>query len=174
MSEIVDSVVMPGVQGGPLMHVIAAKAVAFGEALRPTFATYTRQVQSNAARLAQLMEKRDFNLISSGTDNHLMLIDLHNKNVTGRDAENALERAGITLNKNMVLFDDRSPFVTSGIRIGTAAITSRGFREDDMEFIATKIDAIISDIENENLQEKTRQEVKEYCTRFPLYTELED
>ncbi|MBR9975583.1 MAG: serine hydroxymethyltransferase [Bacteroidetes bacterium] len=174
MSEIIDSVVMPGIQGGPLMHVIAAKAVAFGEALQPTFLAYQKQVKANAAQLAELMVERGFNLISSGTDNHLMLIDLHNKNVSGKEAENAMEAAGITLNKNMVPFDDRSPFVTSGIRIGTAAITTRGFRENDMRFVADMIDTVISNVGDTAVQEDVRGKVKEYCTKFPLYTELTD
>jgi glycine hydroxymethyltransferase len=174
MSEILDSVVMPGIQGGPLMHIIAAKAVAFGEALQPPYATYTRQVKANAARLAELLVAQDFNLISGGTDNHLMLIDLHNKEVTGKEAEAAMERAGITLNKNMVPFDDRSPFVTSGIRIGTAAITTRGFRESDMEFVAEMIGTVIANIGNESKLDSIRDSVREYCTRFPLYTELLD
>ncbi len=174
MSEVIDSVVMPGIQGGPLMHVIAAKAVAFGEALQPSFLTYQKQVKANASRLAALMVERGFNLISGGTDNHLMLIDLHNKNVTGKEAENAMERAGITLNKNMVPFDDRSPFVTSGIRIGTAAITTRGFREDDMTFVADMIDTVIGSAGDEAALDGVRTKVREYCTKFPLYTELTD
>lgn len=174
MSEILDSTVMPGVQGGPLMHIIAAKAVAFNEALQPTFANYARQVKNNAANLGELLVEKGFNLISNGTDNHLMLIDLHNKNVTGKEAEQALERAGITLNKNMVPFDDRSPFVTSGIRLGTAAITTRGFREKDMVFIARQIDTVISNISDEVTLDRVRGEVKAYCEQFPLYTELHD
>lgn len=174
MSEILDSTVMPGVQGGPLMHIIAAKAVAFNEALQPTFANYARQVKNNAANLGELLVEKGFNLISNGTDNHLMLIDLHNKNVTGKEAEQALERAGITLNKNMVPFDDRSPFVTSGIRLGTAAITTRGFREKDMVFIARQIDTVISNISDEATLDRVRGEVKAYCEQFPLYTELHD
>lgn len=174
MSEIIDSVVMPGIQGGPLMHVIAAKAVAFGEALQPSFLTYQKQVKANAARLAELMVERGFNLISNGTDNHLMLIDLHNKNVSGKEAENAMEAAGITLNKNMVPFDDRSPFVTSGIRIGTAAITTRGFRENDMEFVADMIDSVINHVGDDTVCDSVRDKVKDYCSKFPLYTELTD
>ena len=174
MSEIIDSVVMHGIQGGPLMHVIAAKAVAFGEALQPSFLAYQKQVKANAARLAGLMVERGFNLISGGTDNHLMLIDLHNKNVTGKEAENAMEAAGITLNKNMVPFDDRSPFVTSGIRIGAAAITTRGFRENDMTFVADMIDTVISNVSDTAVLDDVRGKVKDYCSKFPLYTELTD
>ncbi len=172
MSEILDSTVMPGIQGGPLMHIIAAKAVAFGEALQPSFAAYSRQVRANAARLAELLVAKGFQLISGGTDNHLMLIDLHNKGVTGKETENAMERAGITLNKNMVPFDDRSPFVTSGIRVGTAAVTTRGFREKDMEFIARQIDSVVSNISDESVLDRIRGEVKEYCSAFPLYTDI--
>ncbi len=173
MSEILDSTVMPGIQGGPLMHIIAAKAVAFGEALQPSYAAYTRQVKANAARLAELLVARGFELISGGTDNHLMLIDLHNKGVTGKDTENAMERAGITLNKNMVPFDDRSPFVTSGIRVGAAAVTTRGFKEQDMEFIADKLDTVVSNVANEAVLDGVRAEIREYCSRFPLYTEIQ-
>ena len=120
------------------------------------------------------MVERGFNLISNGTDNHLMLIDLHNKNVTGKEAENAMEAAGITLNKNMVPFDDRSPFVTSGIRIGTAAITTRGFRENDMEFVADMIDTVIGNAGDETVRDSVRGKVQDYCSKFPLYTELTD
>ncbi|MBR9977605.1 MAG: serine hydroxymethyltransferase [Bacteroidetes bacterium] len=174
MSEILDSVVMPGIQGGPLMHVVAAKAVAFGEAAQPSFASYQKQVKANASRLAGLMVEHGFNLISGGTDNHLMLIDLHNKNVTGKEAEHAMEASGITLNKNMVPFDDRSPFVTSGIRIGTAAITTRGFREHDMTFVADMINTVIDNINDEATYDRVRDEVRTYCSKFPLYTELSE
>ncbi|MFA7709672.1 MAG: serine hydroxymethyltransferase, partial [Candidatus Neomarinimicrobiota bacterium] len=136
MSEIIDSNVMPGIQGGPLMHIIAAKAVAFGEALQPEFKDYTRQIIANAKVLAEELLSRDYNLISGGTDNHLLLIDLCNKNITGKQAENILEESGITTNKNMVPFDQKSPFITSGIRIGTAALTTRGMRETEMRTIA--------------------------------------
>jgi glycine hydroxymethyltransferase len=173
MSEMLDGTVMPGIQGGPLMHIIAAKAAAFGEALAPSFATYTRQVKANSAKLASLLLDRDYRVISGGTDNHLMLIDLHNKNVTGKETEQAMEKAGITLNKNMVPFDDRSPFVTSGIRIGTAAVTTRGFREKDMEFVAEKLDAVVSRIADDARLERIRGEVREYCSAFPLYTDLD-
>jgi glycine hydroxymethyltransferase len=174
MSEVMDSVVMPGVQGGPLMHIIAAKAVAFGEILQPTFAVYTRQVKANAARLAELMVANGYQLISGGTDNHLMLIDLHNKDISGKDAEIAAEKAGITLNKNMVPFDDRPPLVTSGIRIGAAAVTTRGFKEKDMAFIAEMLDTVINNATNEAKLDEIRNTVKEYCSKFPLYTDLTD
>ena len=173
MSELIDSTVMPGIQGGPLMHIIAAKAVAFGEALRPSFKAYTEQVQKNAHKLGELLVGYGFELISGGTDNHLMLIDLHNKDVTGKDAEAAMERAGITLNKNMVPFDDRSPFVTSGIRIGTAAITTRGFKEDDMQFVADKLNEVIGNVGSDDKLDAIATEVEAYCGKFPLYTEIE-
>ena len=172
MSEVMDSTVMPGIQGGPLMHIIAAKAVAFGEALLPSYSAYTKQVVLNAAKLAELLVAKGFQLISGGTDNHLMLIDLHNKGVSGKDTENAMERAGITLNKNMVPFDDRSPFVTSGIRIGTAAVTTRGFTQNDMSFIADMIDTAVTHIGDEAVLDRVRGDVRDYCSRFPLYTEF--
>ncbi len=174
MSEVIDSVVMPGIQGGPLMHIIAAKAVAFGEALRPSFKIYAQQVQKNAAALADALVKKDYNLVSGGTDNHLMLIDLHNKNISGKDAEIAMEKAGITLNKNLVPFDDCPPLVTSGIRVGTSAVTTRGFKEKDMQFIADMIDAVIQNPKDEQHLEKLRLQVEEYCSAFPLYTELKE
>lgn len=174
MSEVMDGVVMPGIQGGPLMHIIAAKAAAYGEALQPSFKVYSKQVMANAQKLAELLVAKDFQLISGGTDNHLMLIDLHNKGISGKDAEQAMEKAGVTLNKNMVPFDDRSPFVTSGIRIGTAAVTTRGFREADMTFIAEQISTVVDKWNDDAALEQVRLEVKEYCSRFPLYTDLED
>ena len=170
MSSILNSGVFPGMQGGPLEHVIAAKAVAFGEALDPSFKAYGEQVIKNAQAMANAFIKRGYKLISGGTDNHLMLIDLRTKgDVTGRDAENALVKADITINKNMVPFDTRSPFVTSGIRIGTAAVTSRGFKEADCEQTVAWVDAIINDHTNEDLIIKTRKEINEFMTRFPLY-----
>ena len=169
MSEIVDSNVMPGIQGGPLMHVIAAKAVAFGEDLKPEFNSYAMQIIKNASKLAEEFKKRDFKLVSDGTDNHLMLIDLRNKNVTGKDAEKALEVSGITVNKNMVPYDDKSPMVTSGIRIGTPAVTTRGMKEPEMVIIADLIDRVISNIGNEDVYREVRQSVRDLCSRFPLY-----
>lgn len=169
LSAVLDGAVFPGTQGGPLEHVIAAKAVAFGEALQPDFITYQKQVKTNAAALADNLVKRGFNLISGGTDNHLMLIDLHNKNVTGKQIENCLVKADITANKNMVPFDDRSPFVTSGIRLGTPAVTSRGMKENDMEQIAVWIDKLVSDADNETLIQQVKGEVNEYMRQFPLY-----
>ena len=144
MSHLLDMAVFPGNQGGPLEHVIAAKAIAFGEALEPSFKDYMHQVKKNADAMAKAFVKRDYHLISGGTDNHMMLIDLGNKNITGKSAEQALVKAEITANKNMVPFDQRSPFVTSGIRVGTAAITTRGLKESDMEIIVALIDRVIS------------------------------
>lgn len=169
MSAILDSAVFPGTQGGPLEHVIAAKAVAFGEALTDDFKKYQVQTQKNAQALAKAMMDKGYQIISGGTDNHLMLIDLHNKNVTGKQAENALVKADITCNKNMVPFDDKSPFVTSGIRLGTPAVTTRGMKEKDMQQIAAWIDRIIADVENEGLISKVKAEVNEYMNGFPLY-----
>lgn len=171
MSAILNSGVFPGMQGGPLEHVIAAKAVAFGEALQPAFKLYGQQVIKNAQAMAKAFVERGYQLISGGTDNHLMLIDLTNKGVTGKQVEQALVRADITANKNMVPFDTRSPFVTSGIRVGTAAITTRGFQEADCVKTVEWIDAIIQDIENEALIQHTRQSINNYMQNFPLYSE---
>jgi glycine hydroxymethyltransferase len=172
MSEIIDGMVMPGIQGGPLMHIIMAKAVAFGEALQDSFKTYTGQVIKNAKHLAAKLSEYNFNLVSEGTDNHLMLVDLNNKNVTGKQAEIALEKAGITVNKNMVPFDQRSPFVTSGIRVGTPAVTTRGMKENEMEIIAGLINRAIDNFDKEDELNRIKGEVKELCSRFPLYSEL--
>lgn len=172
MSEIIDSMVMPGIQGGPLMHVIMAKAVAFGEALQDSFKTYAKQVIYNAKTLASKLTDYGFDMVSGGTDNHLLLIDLTNKNLTGKQAENSLEKAGITVNKNMVPFDQRNPFVTSGIRMGTPAITTRGMKENEMGIIADFINSAINEFENDDKLEKIRCEVKQLCSGFPLYTEL--
>jgi len=169
MSELLDSAVFPGTQGGPLMHVIAAKAVAFKEALRPDFAQYSQQIVDNAKAMAEALRTRGYNLVSGGTDNHLVLIDLRNKDLTGKAAEAALEAAGITTNKNMVPFDDKSPFVTSGIRIGTPAMTTRGFGEDEFVRVIELIDTVLTDPENEAVQEHVRGAVQELCDRFPLY-----
>ncbi|MGQ9819279.1 MAG: serine hydroxymethyltransferase [Candidatus Kapaibacteriales bacterium] len=169
MGEVIDSWVMPGIQGGPLMHVIAAKAVAFGEALQDFFGRYIQQVIKNAKALANALMARDYNLVSGGTDNHLMLIDLRNKGVTGKQAETALDRAGITVNKNAVPFDSQPPLITSGIRIGTPAMTTRGLKESDMETIADFIDRVISNINNEDVISKVQDEVKEFTSRFPLF-----
>ncbi|MEX0994099.1 MAG: serine hydroxymethyltransferase [Balneolaceae bacterium] len=168
-SEVLDSAVFPGIQGGPLMHVIAAKAVAFGEALQSDFTDYQKQVQKNAHALAEAFSNKGYNLVSGGTDNHLILVDLRNKGITGRDAEQALEKASITVNKNMVPFDDKSPFVTSGIRIGTPALTTREFGEAEFRRVTELIDQILRDPENETSISKVKAEVTEMCDRFPLY-----
>ena len=169
MSSILNSGVFPGMQGGPLEHVIAAKAVAFGECLQPTWKAYGKQVILNAQAFAKALVAKDYHIISGGTDNHCMLIDLSNKKVTGKQAENALNAAHITLNKNMVPFDKRSPFVTSGIRIGTAAVTTRGFDEAACVKTVEWIDRILSDVENEALQAEVRREVKAFMAAYPLY-----
>ena len=161
MSHILDMSVFPGNQGGPLMHIIAAKAVAFGECLSDEFFTYQLQVRKNAKAMAKAFMDRGYNIISGGTDNHCMLIDLRNKNISGKEAENALVKAEITVNKNMVPFDDKSPFVTSGIRIGTPAITTRGLLEDDMEAIVVMIDKVIMNHTNEAVLESVADEVNE-------------
>jgi len=161
MSSLIDGAVFPGNQGGPLEHIIAAKAVAFGEALSDEFFTYARQLQKNANAMAEAFVKRGYDIISGGTDNHMMLIDLRNKNISGKEAENALVKAEITVNKNMVPFDDKSPFVTSGIRVGTAAITTRGLLEEDMETIVDFIDRVIMDHTNEELLEQIGEEVND-------------
>lgn len=172
MSELIDSMVMPGIQGGPLMHIIAAKAVAFGEALQPSFKDYTSQIVQNAQILAEAFLNKDYYLVSGGTDTHVILIDLTNKKITGKAAEKALEKAGITVNKNMVPFDERSPFITSGIRIGTPAITTRGMKEDQMLIICDLIDQVISDPENDDVISNVISIVKELCDSFPLYDDL--
>ena len=172
MSELYDSSVMPGIQGGPLMHIIMAKAVAFGEALSDLFKLYAEQVIKNAKSLSSSLMAYNFDIVSGGTDNHLMLIDLSNKNITGKKAEIALEKAGITVNKNMVPFDTRSPFVTSGIRVGTPAVTTRGMRENEMKKIAEIINTVINDHENESKLESLKNDVKEMCSGFPLYKDL--
>lgn len=173
MSAILNSAVFPGMQGGPLEHVIAGKAVAFGEALQPEFKAYGRQVISNARTMAADFVARGYTVISGGTDNHLMLIDLRSKGVTGKVAERALGRADITINKNMVPFDTESPFVTSGMRIGTAAITTRGLREADCLKVTEWIDRIINDPENESLLQSIKSEVNELMVRFPLYPDAQ-
>ena len=159
MSHLLNMAVFPGNQGGPLMHVIAEKAIAFEEAQQPSFKIYMKQVRNNAQAMAKAFTERNYKLISGGTDNHMMLIDLRNKNVTGKDAELALVKAEITANKNMVPFDDKSPFVTSGIRVGTSAITTRGLKEQDMETIVELIDHVIINIENQSILEAVAKEV---------------
>lgn len=173
MGELIDSWVMPGIQGGPLMHVIAAKAVAFGEALNDEFLRYTEQIIKNAKTLAQSLVDKDYNIISGGTDNHLMLIDLRNKGITGKEAEIALDHAGITCNKNAVPNDNQPPLVTSGIRIGTPAMTTRGMRESEMKQIAEFIDKVLKDTSNVNLLKDVKQEVKEFCSPYPLHKKMD-
>lgn len=172
IGEVIDSWVMPGVQGGPLMHVIAAKAVAFGEALTDEFDLYVTQVMKNAKALAEALISKGYNLVSGGTDNHLMLVDLRNKGVTGKQAEIALDHSGITCNKNAVPNDTQSPLVTSGIRLGTPAMTSRGLKEDDMRHIAELIDRVITNIDNASVHEEVREEVKRFTSKFPLHQKM--
>ena len=174
ISELLDNSVMPGVQGGPLMHIIAAKAVAFGEALLPEFKVYAQQIVANAKEMADEFLKRDFKLVSGGTDTHVVLIDLTNKGITGKVAEKSLEKAGIAVNKNMVPFDEKSPFITSGIRIGTPAITTRGMGKDDMKKIVSLIDIVINNPNDDHKVDSVKAEVNELCKFFPLYPELRD
>jgi glycine hydroxymethyltransferase len=169
MSSLLDSAVFPGNQGGPLMHIIAAKAVAFGEALTDEFFQYTLQIQKNAKAMAEAFVKRGYNIISGGTDNHMMLIDLRNKNISGKEAEQALVKAEITVNKNMVPFDDKSPFVTSGIRIGTPAITTRGLIESDMDAIVALIDKVLMNYTNEDVIEEVAEQVNEMMAERPIF-----
>ncbi|EEG77569.1 serine hydroxymethyltransferase [Dethiobacter alkaliphilus] len=165
----IDKAIFPGLQGGPLMHVIAAKAVSFKEALQPEFGTYARQVVANAKTFASRLKKHGFNLVSDGTDNHLMLVDLRNKGLTGKQAEEVLDEVGITANKNTVPFDTESPFVTSGLRIGTPAVTSRGMQEDEMEKIADMIADILHNIGDEVVKARVKEQVKELCAAFAIY-----
>jgi len=171
MSGILNSGVFPGMQGGPLEHVIAAKAVAFGEILKPEFKSYAQQVIKNAQAMADEFSQRGYNLVSGGTSNHLMLIDLRNKSVTGKVAEEALGRAGITVNKNMVPFDDQSPMITSGIRIGSPAITTRGMKETDCRKIVDWMDEIIKNPEDESRQQTIQKDIEKCMKSFPLYAE---
>ncbi len=168
-SEVVDSNVFPGFQGGPLMHIIAAKAVAFKEILEPSFRDYAQQIIWNAKALSNKLVDLGYNIVSGGTDTHVMLVDLRNRDLTGKQAEEFLEKAWITVNKNMVPFDTQSPFVTSGIRIGTPALTSRGMKEEAMEEIAFLIDKILSDVDNNKILKAVRDQVADLCLRFPLY-----
>ncbi len=169
MSSVLDMAVFPGTQGGPLEHIIAAKAIAFGEALSEGYMKYIIQVKKNAEAMAAALVSRGYQLISGGTDNHMMLIDLRNKNITGRDAENALGEAAITVNKNMVPFDDKSPFVTSGIRVGTAAVSTRGLKEKHMEKIVELIDEVVSNPDSASNAKKVRKKVNEMMGKHPLY-----
>lgn len=169
MSHLLDMAVFPGNQGGPLEHVVAAKAVAFGEALEPEFKAYMEQVKKNANAMAEAFVKRDYHLISGGTDNHMMLIDLRNKDITGKAAEQSLVKAEITANKNMVPFDDKSPFVTSGIRFGTAAITTRGLKEADMETVVDLIDRVLSNPDDKNNTAAVAKDVHQLMEGKPLF-----
>ena len=172
MSNLMDMAVFPGIQGGPLQHVIAAKAIAFGEILTDEFGTYAQQIINNAQAMAEAFVAKGYELISNGTDNHLMLIDLRNKNISGKKAEQALVKADITLNKNMVPFDDKSAFVTSGIRIGTPAITTRGLKEEHMQFVVNAVDNVLMNADDENIINTVRGQVNEFMSQFSLYPEL--
>lgn len=172
MSELIDSMVIPGVQGGPLMHVIAAKAVAFKEALEGDFKKYAEQVIKNAKAMANKLISFEFKIISGGTDNHLMLIDLRNKNITGKQAQELLDEVGITCNKNAVPFDDKSPLITSGIRLGTPALTTRGMNEKDMEKVAEMINDVLSNPGNEDVKKNVKQRIDDLTGEYPLYPEL--
>ena len=172
MSQLLDLAVFPGSQGGPLEHVIAAKAVGFGENLSDDFRSYGKQIISNAQAMAKSFVNRGYNLISGGTDNHLMLIDLRNKNLTGKKAQETLDKAHITLNKNAVPFDDKSPFVTSGIRVGVPAVTTRGMKEDHMETVVEMIDKVLMNTDDEKSIATVRADVKDFMKQFPLYPEL--
>ncbi len=172
MSNLMDMAVFPGIQGGPLQHIIAAKAIAFGEILTDEYSIYAQQVISNAQAMAKAFVEKGYQLISSGTDNHLMLIDLRNKNISGKKAEQALVKADITLNKNMVPFDDKSAFVTSGIRIGTPAITTRGLKEEHMQFVVNAVDNVLMNADDELVIGTVRGQVNEFMAQFSLYPEL--
>jgi len=172
MSELIDSMVIPGIQGGPLMHVIAGKAVAFREALQPSFADYARQVIRNAQALAARLTHLGYDVVSGGTDNHLMLVDLRNRSITGKDAQEALDEAGITVNKNGVPFDDKSPLITSGIRIGSAALTTRGMKEAQMETVADLLHEVLSQMGAPGVAASVRAKIATLCAGFPLYPEL--
>lgn len=172
MSNLLDMAVFPGIQGGPLEHIIAGKAIAFGEILTDEFTVYAKQVVSNAQAMAKAFVDKGYHLISNGTDNHLMLIDLRNKNISGKKAEQALVKAEITLNKNMVPFDDKSAFVTSGIRVGTPAITTRGLKEEHMQFVVDALDNVVMNADDDNVINSVRKQVNGFMEQFPLYPEL--
>ena len=172
ISELLDSAVMPGMQGGPLMHIISAKAIAFGEAIKGDFKVYANKIVENAKVMAQEFIEMDYNIVSGGTDTHIVLIDLTNKNISGKAAEKALEKAGITVNKNMVPFDKRSPFVTSGIRVGTPAITTRNMGTQEMKKVAQLIDMVINNPDSDDNLEKVKLNVKDLCESYPIYKEF--
>ena len=171
ISELLDSSVMPGMQGGPLMHIISAKAIAFGEAIKDEFKVYAKRVVENAKVMAQEFIEMDYDIISGGTDTHVVLMDLSNKGISGKAAEKALEKAGITVNKNMVPFDQRSPFITSGIRVGTPAITTRNMGSNEMKKIASFINTVVTDADNDDTIQNVKSQVKELCDSFPIYEE---
>ena len=171
ISELLDSSVMPGMQGGPLMHIISAKAIAFGEAIKDEFKVYAKRVVENAKVMAQEFIEMDYDIISGGTDTHVVLMDLSNKDISGKAAEKALEKAGITVNKNMVPFDQRSPFITSGIRVGTPAITTRNMGSNEMKKIASFINTVVTDADNDDTIQNVKSQVKELCDSFPIYEE---
>jgi glycine hydroxymethyltransferase len=172
MSHLLDMAVFPGSQGGPLEHVIAAKAISFGEILTDEFTDYAKQIQVNAQAMAKAFNAKGYDLISNGTDNHLMLIDLRNKNITGKKAQETLDKASITLNKNAVPFDDKSPFVTSGIRVGVPSITTRGMKEGDMATVVGLIDKVLMNLDDEKIIISVKNDVKGFMEKFPLYPEL--
>ena len=171
ISELLDSSVMPGMQGGPLMHIISAKAIAFGEAIKDEFKLYANKIVDNAKVMAQEFIEMDYDIISGGTDTHVVLMDLSNKGISGKAAEKALEKAGITVNKNMVPFDQRSPFITSGIRVGTPAVTTRNMGSNEMKKIASFINTVVTDADNDNTIQNVKSQVKELCDSFPIYEE---
>ena len=171
ISELLDSSVMPGMQGGPLMHIISAKAIAFREAIKDEFKAYAKRVVDNAKVMAQEFIEMDYDIVSGGTDTHVVLIDLSNKGISGKAAEKALEKAGITVNKNMVPFDQRSPFITSGIRLGTPAITTRNMGSSEMKKIASFINTVVTDADNDDTIQNVKSQVKELCDSFPIYEE---
>jgi glycine hydroxymethyltransferase len=171
-AKAIDKAVFPGTQGGPLMHVIAGKAVAFGEALKPEFKAYQKQILQNAAALADQLTQEGLRLVSGGTDNHLVLVDVRNKNLTGKEAEHMLDEVGITCNKNTIPFDPASPFVTSGIRLGSPACTTRGFKEEDFREVAKIIGLVLSNPGKEDAQEQAKRRVAALCQKFPLYPNL--
>jgi glycine hydroxymethyltransferase len=170
-AELIDKVTFPGMQGGPLEHVIAAKAVAFKEAMSEEFKEYQKQIVKNAKALAEELKRLGYRLVADGTDTHLMLVDLRNKNITGRDAERALGEANITVNRNTIPYDPQKPFIASGIRLGTPALTTRGMKEEEMKKIAQLIDKVLSNIGNEKVYQEVKMEVKELTEAFPLYPE---
>ena len=172
ISELLDSAVMPGMQGGPLMHIISAKAIAFGEAIKDDFKVYANKIVENAKVMAQELIEMDYNIVSGGTDTHIVLIDLTNKSISGKAAEKALEKAGITVNKNMVPFDQRSPFITSGIRVGTPAITTRNMGAQEMKKVAQLIDMVINNSDSDVNLKKVKSNVKDLCESYPIYKEI--